>query len=425
MFDRIRTAAVIIAVGLLATPGSARAINPVLEWNQVALAATVTAAQGPNPQTRSMAIVHVAVHDAVNSITGRYRTYLSLGPAPVGASPEAAVIGAAHRALITLFSAPSQVAIFNAARTASLAAHGLSESDPGVGWGETVAGLVLALRGTDGASAAQFAYSAPGAGNAGVWLPVGGAAPVLPGWGKVTPWVLRSASQFRPDEPPALDSGRYARDYNEVKDLGAATNTTRTAEQSDIARFWLASPSLIWNAAARQVVEARGLDLSSSARVFGLMYLAASDAGIACWDAKYTYNFWRPFTAIRNGDADGNDDTVPDSGWLAFLTTPQHPEYPSGHSTNSTAMATMLSLLFDDDPGINLTITSPTNVGFVRHWTRFSEGLDEVVEARIYSGFHYRTSMETGARLGRQVARFVKNHALGPVHGQGNDNKDK
>jgi hypothetical protein len=425
MFDRIRTAAVIIAVGLLATPSSARAIDPVLEWNQVALAATVTAAQGPNPQTRSMAIVHVAVHDAVNSITGQYQTYLSLGPAPVGASPEAAVIGAAHRALITLFSAPSQVAIFDAARTASLAGHGLSESDPGVGWGETVAGLVLALRGTDGASAAQFAYSAPGAGNAGVWLPVGGAAPVLPGWGKVTPWVLRSASQFLPDEPPALDSGRYARDYNEVKDLGAATNTTRTAEQSDIARFWLASPSLIWSAAARQVVEARGLDLSSSARAFALVYLAGADAGIACWDAKYTYNFWRPFTAIRNGDADGNDDTVPDSGWVAFLTTPQHPEYPSGHATNSSAMAMMLALLFGDDPGVNLTITSPTNAGFVRHWTTFSEGLDEVIEARIYSGFHYRTSMETGARLGRQVARFVKNHALGPVHGQGNDNKDK
>jgi PAP2 superfamily protein len=422
MLDRVRMAAVMIAVGLWAATCQARAVNPVLEWNQIALGATVTAAQGPNPQTRSMAIVHIAIHDAVNSITGDYKTYLPLDSAPTGASPEAAAIAAAHRALVGLFTAPATVTALNAQRAASLTAHGLSESDPGAGWGDTVAGLVLALRATDGASSAQFAYTAPNAGDPGVWLPVGGAAPVLPGWGKVTPWVLRSASQFLPDEPPALDSGRYTRDYNEVKDLGSGASTTsRTAEQSNIARFWLASPSLVWNAAARQVVEARGLDLSSSARTFALMYLAASDAGIACWDAKYTYNFWRPFTAIRNGDADGNDRTVADTGWSAFLTTPQHPEYPSGHSTNSSAMATALALLFDDDPGITLTINSPTNVGFVRQWTAFSQGVDEVIEARIYSGFHYRTSMETGARLGRQVARFVMNHALGPVHGNGKD----
>lgn len=228
----------------------------------------------------------------------------------------------------------------------------------------------------------------------------------------MAPWVIHSGAQFRPDGPPSLDSGRWARDYNEVKTLGSLTSATRTAEQTEIGRFWLGTPSAIWNGVARRIIEARGLDSSDTAHVFALMYLAAADASIACWDAKYVFNFWRPQAAIRNGDVDGNDATVGDPAWTPLFPTPPHPEYLSGHSTNSSAMATMLSFLFGDNPGVTILATSPTNPGFPRQWTTFSEGVDEVIDARIYSGIHYRTSDEVGARVGGQAARFVVNHAL-------------
>ena len=208
-----------LLVGLLLTPIRADAGEVVMEWNEIALTATATAGQGPVPQIRTMAIVHVSVHDAMNAITCDYRTYLSIRCGPWGA-PEAAAIGAAHRALVGLL--PSQASAFGAARAASLAEHGLTESEPGVAFGEAVAEVILALRASDGSTQAQFPYTAPGAGNPGVWVPVGTAPPVVPGWRSVTPWVLRNLLPFQPDGPPPLHSRRYARDYNEVKELGSA-----------------------------------------------------------------------------------------------------------------------------------------------------------------------------------------------------------
>jgi hypothetical protein len=403
----------VIAALLLAVPSSPRAVsipNAAMEWNQIALAATVSAGQGPLPQARSMTLVQVAVHDAVNSITAKHGTYGAYGPAPAGASPEAAAIAAAHTMLMSLF--PSQSGTFNPARAASLAAHGVNELDPGVGVGDGIAAALFGSRVNDGASLAQFPYVAAGSGTPGVWVTIGGAAALLPGWGNVATWVIHTGSQFRPDAPPALDSGRWARDYNEVKVIGKSDSTTRTATQTEIGRFWLGTPSAIWNSAARGIIDARGLDISDTARTFALMYLAAADAGIACWDAKYVYNFWRPQLAIRNGHLDGNDKTDADPTWTPLFPTPPHPEYISGHSTNSSAMGSMLAFLFGNNPGVTIIATSPTNPGFPRQWTEFSEGIDEVIEARIYSGIHYRTSDEVGARVGRQVARFVLTHAL-------------
>ena len=397
-------------VALLLTSVSAGADDAVMEWNQIALAATVTAGQGPVPQIRTMAIVQVSVHDAVNAITCDYRTYLSIRCGPWGA-PEAAAIGAAHRALAGLV--PAQASALSAARTASLAAHGLTESDPGVAFGAAIADVILALRSADGSAQAQFPYTAPGAGTPGVWVPVGAAPPVLPGWKNVAPWVLRNLSAFEPDGPPPLHTRRYARDYNEVKELGSLTSVTRTDEQTEIARFWLAPPTAIWNGVARQMIQARGLNLSATARALALMYLASADASIACWNAKYTFNFWRPITAIQNGDADDNERTEADPAWTPLFPTPQHPEYLSGHSTNSSAMATVLKLLFGDESGAPLVAVSPTNPGFERHWARLSEGVEEVIDARVYAGIHYRSSDEEGAALGRKIARFVVNHALG------------
>ena len=402
-----------LAAAMLLTPTAARADNAVLEWNQVAFAATVTAAQGPLPQVRSMAIVHVSVHDAVNAITCDYRTYLPIDCGRSG-SPEAAAIAAAHRALVGLF--PAQAPALGAARAASLAVRGLTEGDPGISVGEAVAAQILAMRSSDGSAQAQFPYTAPGSGEPGVWVATGPAPALLPGWGDVSLWVLNNLSQFQPNGPPALTSRRYARDVNEVKEIGSLTSQTRTAEQTEIARFWLATPTAIWNGVARQVMQARGLNLSESAQAMGLIYLASADASIACWTAKYSFNFWRPISAIRNADVDDNAGTDADPAWTPLFPTPPHPEYLSGHSTNSSAMASAMMLLFGDEPGAPIIATSPTSPGFARHWERLSEGIDEVIEARIYSGIHYRSADEEGAEVGRKIARFVVSHALRARH---------
>jgi hypothetical protein len=410
---RSSIATTMLLAGLLLAPVVASADDAVLEWNQIALAATVTAGQGPIPQIRTMAIVQVSVHDAVNAITCDYRTYLSIRCGRWGL-PEAAAVGAAHRALVSLL--PAQASALNAARAASLAAHGLTDADPGLAFGAAVAEVILALRSTDGAAQAQFPYTAPGAGNPGVWVSVGAAAPVLPGWRKVTLWVVPSLSEFEPDGPPPLHSRRYARDYNEVKELGSLTSMTRTDEQTEIARFWLASPTAIWNGVARQIIQARALDLSAAARVLGLIYLASADASIACWETKYAFNFWRPITAIQNGAADDNVRTEADPAWAPLFPTPQFPEYMSGHAMNSSTIATVLRLLFGDEPGAEIVATSPTNPGFERRWARLSEGVEDVIDARIYAGIHFRTADEEGAVLGRKIARFVVNHALRGRH---------
>jgi hypothetical protein len=386
----------------------------VMEWNQQAVRLTLLPAAGNAPvqQTRVMAIVQLAVHDAVNGITHKYATYLSPGPAPENASPEAAAIAASYYTLRNLFeNLSSEMTLLDAYYLESLAAHELSEGDPGVEYGRNAAMAILAARADDHSAQAQFNYNAPGAGTPGVWVRLNNAAALLPGWGSVTPFAMRSGSQFRPDPPVALDSEQYAKDYNEIKVIGASNSSTRTSEQTQIAQFWRASPTAIWNPVLSQVIATRDLDLSAKARAYGLFYLAAADASIACWEAKYTYNFWRPQLAIRGGDADGNDFTAGDATWSPLLSTPPHPEYPSGHTANSGAMAAVLELLFGDDPGAPFAVTLS---GITRQWNTFDEAVQEVIDARVYSGIHFRTSDEVGARMGRQVAHFASTHALRP-----------
>jgi len=392
-----------------ATPQPAQAIDVVREWNQHAVAFTLlpASALAPVQQTRVMAIFHVAVHDAVNGITGEYETYLSTSSAPEHASPHAAAIAAAHHALKNLF--PGNDATLDERYVNSLAAHGLSPHDPGIAFGRAAAAAILALRVDDNSAQAQFDYHAPGAGTPGVWVRLNNAPALLPGWGRVTPFVMRSASQFRPEAPPALNSEQYAKDFNEIKEIGRSGSASRTSEQSQIALFWRASPTAIWNSVLTQLLPTRNLDLSSGARLFALFYLAAADASIACWEAKYTYNFWRPQPAIANGDFDGNDLTTANPAWLPFLATPPHPEYPSGHTVNSSAMAKILTLEFADSPGVPIVVTQS---GITRQWTSLSEAVDEVIDARVYSGIHFRNSDEVGARMGRQIAQFVSRHAL-------------
>jgi hypothetical protein len=307
------------------------------------------------------------------------------------------------------------------AYTTSIATHGISAGDTSLAYGQAVAEGILMLRQDDGAAQAKFPYLPEGAGLPGVWVPMSdapAAQALLPGWGDVTPWVLRSASQFRPDPPPDRTSERYARDYNEVYQVGRSTSSTRTGEQTQIALFWRASPTALWNPILRRAIESRDLDISATARIAALFYLAAADASVACWDAKYFYDFWRPEPAIVRGDEDDNPATVGDPGWRPLLGTPPHPDYLSGHTANSGAMATVLGAIFGDAPGFVIEATSSQAVGVVRRWQTFSEGLREVIDARVYSGIHFRTSDVAGARLGRQVAQFVMTHALRPEKGK-------
>ncbi|HET7696653.1 MAG TPA: vanadium-dependent haloperoxidase [Vicinamibacterales bacterium] len=404
-----RSSAAMLFSLAVSVPAAADPCSPVMEWNRNALQATTltTPPQGALVQIRSMAIVHVSMHDAVNGITGRYATYRPAAPAGPGASPQAAAIAAANYALTQLFPAQGWADKLEP----SLAACGLTLADPGVAFGRAAAQAVIASRvPNEVAAAGDPGYVAPNAGAPGVWTET--AVPASPKWGQMKTWVIGSGDQFRPDPPPALDSGRYARDLNEVQQFGVQTGSARSADQTNIAIFWDGSPSAIWNSVARGVIDKKGLDLSSTARTFALMYLSGADASIACFDAKYTYNFWRPIAAIRRAAEDGNDATTADPLWSPLITTHPHPEYPSGHSTNSGAMASALALLFGDAPGVAIEAASPRNPGFPRTWATFSEGIDEVIDARIYIGFHFRTSDETGARIGRQVARFVVNHAL-------------
>jgi hypothetical protein len=414
---RRRGALVSAALGvcLMAMPASARAADPVLEWNDVARRLAVVPALSAVEQIRAMAIVHVAVHDAISAVTREYQQYRRTTPAPAGVSPEAAAIGAAYRSLRGLFG---ESATLSAAYAASLATYGLSAADPGLAFGGSVADGILTMRQHDGAAQAAYPYLPPDAGTPGVWTPIS-AAPsaqaLLPGWGDVTPWVMRSGSQFRPGPPPPLRSKRYARDYNEITQVGALLGATRTDEQTQIALFWRASPTALWNPILRKALESRPLGLAGTARAAALFYLAAADASIACWDAKYFYNSWRPEPAIVNGDLDGNRATAGDPAWRPLVPTPPHPDYLSGHTANSGAMAHVLKSIFGDTPGFLIEATSSQNVGFVRQWQTFSEGVREVIDARVYSGIHFRTADEVGARVGRQVSQFVMKHALRPA----------
>jgi len=394
--------------------------DPIAEWNQTAarLSLTVSPTPAPVQQTRLMAIVQAAVHDAVNGITGDYETYLPRVSPPEKATPEAAAIAAAYHASVGLFGNGPFPQLggktLSELYSESLTAHGIPADDAGLEYGESAALAILAARAGDGASQAQFPYDGPNT-DPGTWRLLPGQTALLAGWGSIQPFVIKSGDQFRAEAPPALDSELYTRDYNEIKELGRSNSTTRTALQSQIATFWRASPTAIWNPIALQALAARDFDISARARILALFYMAASDASVVCWDTKYYYNFWRPQSAIRNGDLDNNPATEADPTWTPFIPTPPHPDYSSGHASNSSAMANILDYAFGSDPGMTISVTLS---GITRQWSTFGEAVNEVIDARVYSGIHYRNSDEVGARQGRQVAQFVITHALKPCRGK-------
>ncbi|HWC16698.1 MAG TPA: vanadium-dependent haloperoxidase [Terriglobales bacterium] len=415
----------ILGIGLTAVImlGAVARADTVLDWNVIALKTTFAAPLNPPLESRNLAIVHAAMFDAVNSIVGEFHSYAVEFSAPKGASPDAAAAAAAHFALVQLY--PAQQTATDAAYSASLAAipDGSAKS-AGIAVGEAVAAQILALRSNDGADTAINAPYTPGS-KAGDWLPTPPtfALALDPGWGSVHPFVLKDGAQFRPGPPPTLTSLQYTADFNEIKEIGSATSSTRTQAQTDLARFWMVTGPQNWNPAARQVALARGLTLSQNARLFALLALAGADAFLAAWDAKYTYNQWRPITAIRAADTDGNPDTAPDPGWNSLLPTPRFPDYIAGHTTYAGAAKEVLEHILGKNPGVVMTLTSASAPGVTESYTTFEDIADGVVNARVWGGIHWRTSSVRGQQVGEKVGRYAVLHLFRPKR-QEHDNED-
>ena len=350
---------------------------------------------------RATAVVQTAVYEAVNAITKRYppeRVKLDAAP---GASTEAAV-AAANRATLTALVPVQQAAIDKAYQEALATLPDTPAKTAGIAVGEQAATALLALCANDGFDAPDSyrPYTTPGA-----YVPT--TLPDIAHWPGRKPWTLTSADQFRPGPPPSLTSAVWARDYNEIKALGAKQSTQRTAEQTVIARFWEARVPTIYLPVVRSVAMAPGREITQNARLLAVATQAMDDALIAVADAKYHYNFWRPITAIRNGDSDGNDATERDASWVPFIDTPMHPEYPCAHCILSATVATVLYAEVGPGTMPTLRATSPTAPGMERSWTTIEEFMQEVANARIYDGVHYRNSTEVGTAMGKQVGAWA------------------
>jgi hypothetical protein len=366
-----------------------------------------------------MAMVHVAIYDAVDLIDKSYALYPVPGlkaVAPPGTSPEVAAAVAADKVLDGVF--PKQAATFDAQLQAFLASvpNGASKTQ-GITLGQEVAQAVLTWRSTDGSN--NVVPYVPGT-KPGDWRPTPPAfAPALfPQWPQMTPFAMTSGSQFRPGGPPELDSNAFAKAFNEVKDYGRIDSTVRTADQTQIADFWAdgagtATPPGHWNEIAEQVAQARGDTLVQNARLFALLNIAEADAGIVSWDAKYAFNFWRPITAIREADTAGNPKITADPTWTPLLVTPPFPSYTSGHSTFSAAAASILSSFFGKH--VHFTTGSDFLPGVSRSFKSFTEAAEEAGQSRIYGGIHYQFDNQDGLRSGRELGDFVFDHFLQPV----------
>ena len=394
-------------LGALVVPASAHA-DAVTDWNANAVSALVTSAgQSPTVSTVHLAMVHGAVYDAVNSIDGRHDAYLVDVRARRWYSRDAAAATAAYRVLLGIV--PAQQATLAAQYDRSLAAipAGPAKSG-GIAVGEITAAAMLTARMGDGRFG-TYRFPAP-ANPADPW-PAGQWRPVLPAfvndpaaWMKdVRPFIIADPARYASRGPDPLTSRRYAREFDEVKAVGSATSTTRTPDQTDQARFWAEGPQP-WTRVARQLVVDRGLSSADSARMFAQLYMAGADTIISVWTDKARWLCWRPITAIREAASDGNPDTAPDAGWTPLINTPPYPDQPSGLSSVSAAMAETLDATFGRHVRFSVTSLSSNTT---RTFDSFDDAVDEVVDARVAAGIHFRKADEDGATIGRRVSRHV------------------
>jgi hypothetical protein len=395
-----------IAAALLATPTRA---DVVTDWNALTNA-LVANDVGNNPKLRTLAIVHVAMSDAINTVQNRYSRVVAMLPAAPNASAEAAAATAARQILTQIY--PEQKAKTEETYAASLKAipDGPAKT-AGIKLGMEVADAVQAYCANDGTNALDTyrPHAAPGA-----YVPT--TSPIWEQYARAKPWVLKSAGQFRPGPPPALTSAAWARDYNEVKSLGGTKSTARTAEQTEAVTFWgNVNFGGAWQAAARELAIKKEMPLAESARLFALLNMSLANAYIVNWEAKYHYNFWRPVTAIRNGDRDGNDATERDTGWTSFNPTPMHPEYPSQATINATIASAVLESVFGPVKAIPFTATDVRDPKQTRQFSSLTDMAEEQKNVRIWGGVHYTFAIRTSEDVGQKVGAYMIEHTLKPA----------
>src|SRR5581483_7646008 len=408
MKTRLRTLITMLVL-MVAIASQARAANPIVDWNQIALTTALTT---PGTQVY-LTYVHLAMYNAVNAIDGRYQQYGPEFHGPRDASGEAAAISAAYQTLIYYFPAQS-VTLQSQYDSAIAAIPDGQKKASGIAIGQIAAARIVALRTGDGRNA-NVPYTYPTSPVPGVWIPTPPAfvPPVTPWVGQMVPFTMQSASQFLPvNGPPDLGSAQWAQEYNEVKLLGAANSSVRTAAQTEIALFWTANPVATYFGAFGQLAIDRHLNLSKSARLLAMLSVAFTDGGIGCFNAKYHFSFWRPVTAIPNGDLDGNPDTVADPTCLPLAPTPPHPEFSAAHGCATGAIAGTLENFFGT-PNVKFSVNSAAT-----HTTHTYKNLGqleaEAYWARIYAGFHYRHSLDEGFKLGHRVAKQLNQNFFQP-----------
>jgi hypothetical protein len=392
-------AALVAAMGAPALAGA----DTVTQWNQnAATALYVTAAQPPNVSVLHMAMVQGAVYDAVNAIDGGHEGYLltSRVGTPTD-SKDAAAATAAYKVLLNIV--PAQQPALQALYDSTLAGitNGTAKTR-GIAVGDAAAAAMIAARKEDG----RFGlFRFVNGTTAGAWRPVLPAFASDPNaWVKdVKPFLIERASQFRSKGPYDLDSRKYAKELNEIKSVGSATSTTRTGEQTNAALYWAENPPRTWNRILNTISSAQGLSLVDNARLFGEIYLTAADTFIAVWDEKAYRSFWRPITAIREADTDGNPRTDADPNWLPLVATPPYPDHPAGHPAFSASIGKTLQQFFCTD---KLAWTDTNVAGRTTSYTRVSDAVEEIVNVRVWSGIHFRNADEDGARIGQHIAKY-------------------
>jgi hypothetical protein len=379
--------------------------NVITDWDDKAVAVAGPGTTG----LRELAIVHIAMFDAVNSIERQYRPYLIQPTAQKSTSQDAAAATAAATALTAL--RPDAAAVIKAALANYLAEipDGASKAD-GIRLGEVVATNVLQARANDGANAPD-AYRPKT--RPGVYVPT----PITVGstWPSMTPFALEKASQFRPAPPISLESEEWATDYNEIREYGGKTSAKRSPQQTETARFWLMLGPPAYHPLPRQIAIAKQMTVIDSARFMALVAIALTDASIALFDAKYHYEFWRPITAIRNGDIDGNPATEREATWQPMDNTPMHPEYPCAHCIQSGAATAAIETLLGTADIPEVSMTSSTAPGVTHRWTNLSAFANEVASARIWAGFHYRFSTRVGTEMGRRIGQYIVQNVMQPL----------
>jgi hypothetical protein len=392
----------------------------VLDWNVIAVNTAVTNGQNPYAQARYAAIVQLAVFESVNAITGEYHPYLGTIAAPPGACPEAAAIQAAYRVLSTYF-APS-TSTLDAERAKSLASipDGQAKTD-GIATGEAAALAMIARRANDGSSPPQFKIAGPpvpGEWQATPSCPIMNGIAVGTGfhWQNVTPFGIPSVSKYLLDPPPVLASHEYAKTYNEVMTVGSIDSTERPQDRANVALFYAASsPTQVFNQAVQQVAQERWHSLTENARALAVMNMAMNDSLVAAFFNKYHYNFWRPETAIHAGDTDGNPKTDADPSFAPFVTTPCFPSYPSNHGSAANGAAEILRRIYGEG-GHFMTLSNPAVPNIVLQYTTFDQITDDISDARVYGGIHFRTDQVAGERLGKAIGNAVYKNNLRRMH---------